>query len=176
MWVRDPKAGRLWVMETNGDSWPNSLRFLLPPSAFPTVYFITILVCVHVCWLYFCSPFFSPVFFSRKGEDGSRPLDPTHYPRWHPCKSQPAKSKSHPANTKVSDRPDNGIWYQGTCDLMVWVCDYHDSITQGTWGQKCNWSATAVYKTDTGHHPNVEVCDGLTPKLIDRYVYWHSNI
>jgi hypothetical protein len=25
-----------------------------------------------------------------------------HYPRWHPCKSQPAKSKSQPVNTKVS--------------------------------------------------------------------------
>ena len=29
-------------------------------------------------------------------------VSPTHYPRWHPCKSQPAKSKSQPANTKVS--------------------------------------------------------------------------
>jgi hypothetical protein len=29
---------------------------------------------------------------------------PTHYPRRHPCKSQPAKSKSQPANTKVSRR------------------------------------------------------------------------
>ncbi len=29
-------------------------------------------------------------------------VSPTHYTMWHPCKSQPAKSKSQPANTKVS--------------------------------------------------------------------------
>jgi hypothetical protein len=29
-------------------------------------------------------------------------VSPAHYPRWHPCKSQPAKSISQPANTKVT--------------------------------------------------------------------------
>ena len=31
-------------------------------------------------------------------------VSPTHYPRWHSCKSQLAKRESQPANTKVSRR------------------------------------------------------------------------
>ncbi len=40
-------------------------------------------------------------------------VSPTHYPRWHPCKSQPAKSKSQLANTKVSRQLAGQKGYDG---------------------------------------------------------------
>ncbi len=46
-------------------------------------------------------------------------VSPTHYPRCHSCKSQPAKSKSHPANTKISWQLAGQKSYVNKPDIMT---------------------------------------------------------
>ena len=59
----------LFFVEDKGDSFPTSLRFLLPASgSFHTLRFISesVFTCIHLWSLYFCFPFL-PLVFWRKG-------------------------------------------------------------------------------------------------------------
>ena len=68
-------------------------------GSFPTLRFISIVTCIHPCWLYFCFPF----FFLREVEYGSHPLAPTHYPGDnHANLSRLKANLSHALNTTRS--------------------------------------------------------------------------
>jgi hypothetical protein len=118
----------------NGVRWPmsrlfqraHSSTFIVSESLFPTrshgEYYLKVRLRVLV-------------------ESTSR-VSPTHYPRWHPCKSQPAKSKSQPANAKVIrqlagqngyvNKPDHDVqvlYIMLTSLNMMYKCWIRHSIT-----------------------------------------------
>ncbi len=80
-------------------------------------------------------------------------VTPTHYPRWHPYKSQPVKSKSQSVNTKVSrqlagqERSDNNPGFLLEC--VFWISVFIFENFKFTWQQGIKEQKVRKWEKDT---------------------------